>query len=77
MLSNRKNKQWRERFVDRRLVPHYIIVFQLDTIQAKVKVEAQSVDTKTKELLEDWRRRNPLEYALSLKCCMRDMAFSS
>ena len=60
MLSSRKNKRWRERFVDRRLVPQYIIVFQLDTIQAKVKVEAQVVDTKTKELLEDWATKKPI-----------------
>lgn len=38
------------------------IVFasQLDTIQAKVKGEVQVVDTKTKELLEDWATKKPI-----------------
>ncbi len=34
--------------------------FQLDTIQEKVKIEAQTVDTKTKELLEEWSTKKPI-----------------
>jgi dynein heavy chain 1 len=33
---------------------------KLDTIQQKVKIEAQTVDTKTKELLEDWATKKPI-----------------
>jgi len=32
----------------------------LDTIQEKVKVEAQAIDSKTKELLDDWANKKPI-----------------
>jgi len=32
----------------------------LDTIQEKVKIEAQVIDTKTKELLEEWSAKKPI-----------------
>jgi hypothetical protein len=38
----------------------------LDTIQQKVKVEAQTIDTKTKELLEDWSTKKPIGVCIDI-----------
>ncbi|CAF3632269.1 unnamed protein product, partial [Adineta steineri] len=47
---------------------------KLDTIQEKVKVEAQTIDTKTKELLEDWSTKKPIGGDLKPRDAIRQLA---
>jgi hypothetical protein len=42
----------------------------LDTIQEKVKIEAQTIDTKTKELLEDWSTKKPIGVCRNILFCI-------
>ncbi len=60
MFLNEKNKLLKQKLDSFFLKIYFKSFFQLDTIQEKVKIEAQTIDTKTKELLEDWSTKKPI-----------------
>ncbi|CAF3748715.1 unnamed protein product [Rotaria sordida] len=51
-----------------------VIETKLDKIQEKVRAEVQTIDTKTKEILEDWSTKKPIGGDLKPRDAIRQLA---